>query len=126
MARIFLCFISIIVFTTSCGDDETCTASMLEGTYNGMAVCSVAETSGPGSLTVSADGNTLTIVDQDGLANEVSLEGCSFNEPEQTIDFFGIEIKISANGEFSGSTIEYTVNIETDGQKETCTFTGTK
>lgn len=126
MTRTFLFFIFLIICAASCGDDDSsCTAAMIEGTYSGSSICSNSQSTGPTSLSVSANGSTLTIIDQDGTANDVTLDGCGFEVQEQTSEFFGVEIKISANGTFNGATLEYTVDIETDGEKETCTFTGT-
>ncbi len=126
MTKIFLFLVTLSLFAISCGDDESdCIASMLEGTYSGSSTCSNPQTEGPTALTVSANGNRLTIVDQDGSSFDVDLDGCTFEVPEQTVEFLGIEVKTSSKGEFLGSTLEFEVDIETDGEKENCVFSGT-
>jgi len=112
----------------SCGsDDDACPPEMLTGTYVGSLICDDASNNDDDILlSVRASGDGVVIVDEEGEEYQVNLNGCNFNIPEVTLDFFGIEIKVSGNGEFSGDNLNFTVSTSAQGVTEDCRFVAVK
>lgn len=110
----------------ACGDSADCTAETVKGIYEGQSVCSDGTLDGSSSFAVNGSGDNITFADEFGDEYSVSLNGCSFDIPELTIEFFGIEITTSGEGEFNGETLTMTIYTEAVGMSTDCVFTGTR
>jgi len=121
---IYLLFFSVVFF--SCGSDDDCTTESVLGTYVGSSQCNDPTLEGPTSITVTMSGSNLLLEDQDGQEFAVSLDGCSFDIPEVSADFFGVQITADGDGDFDGETLNVNINTTVDGVGGTCRFQGTR
>ena len=128
MNKSLLTLIVLSFFILSCGgDDDSCTAEMVLGTYIGTSECNDPTSEGPTSIVVTQSGSNLLLTDQDGLEFEVVFNGCENNIPRTSINVFGIDITYSGDIKFSDETIELDIILDLGVLGTTnCTFIGSR
>lgn len=117
----------------SCGGDD-CTPETIAGTYTGINNCDDEATAaglplneGEVTFTVEHLGeNNYSATDSKGETTLFTVDGCNLIVPDLSLEFFGITILTSGDGQFNGDQLNLNITTTVDGLSFTCNYSGTK
>lgn len=124
ITRIVLCIL-LPILMISCGSDDECTTASIEGTYAGPVLCTNGIESVTEEITLivqNTGGNTYEAVDSDGTPTVFTVDGCDITIPEVETNLFGLNIKVSGDGNIDGNQFNLNIDTEIDGESATCDY----
>lgn len=108
-----LLFVLVLCFAfTSCKDDGDCTVTSVVGTYMGVDACDASNVHDETiTISVGADDNTISYVDDFGTTFETTLEGC--NTVTVELDWSGGVSRKEYDLRFSEGEVRLTTRVRT-------------